>query len=70
MPARFLKRLASAGTINEGKNAQFVLLDKNPLLDIKNTRAIAGVMLKGKWHDKSQLDTMLQQVENAHNQQK
>ncbi len=63
MAARFLNRSASAGTINEGKNAQFVLLDKNPLLDIKNTRAIAGVMLKGKWHDRNQLTKMLEQVE-------
>jgi len=66
MAARFLNRSASAGTINEGKNAQFVLLDKNPLLDIKNTRAIAGVMLKGKWHDKKQLTEMLDQVETAY----
>jgi hypothetical protein len=66
MPARFLKRTASAGTINEGKNAQFVLLDKNPLDDIKNTRAIAGVMLKGQWFERSQLDEMLKQAEEAY----
>jgi imidazolonepropionase-like amidohydrolase len=66
MPARFLKRTASAGTINEGENAQFVILDKNPLDDIKNTRAIAGVMLKGKWFDRSQLDEMLKQAEDAY----
>ncbi|MFT5521265.1 MAG: imidazolonepropionase-like amidohydrolase [Enterobacterales bacterium] len=64
--ARFLGRIASAGTINEGKNAEFVLLAKNPLTDIKNTKTITGVMLKGKWHDKNQLATMLQQVEDAH----
>lgn len=66
MPARFLKRSASAGTINEGKNAQFVLLNKNPLVDIKNARAIAGVMLKGKWYDRQALDKMLLEVELAH----
>lgn len=66
MPARFLKRSASAGTINEGKNAQFVLLNKNPLINIKNTRAITGVMLKGQWFDKNQLDEMLKQAEEAY----
>jgi len=66
MAARFLKRSASAGTINEGKNAQFVLLNKNPLLDIRNTRAITGVMLKGQWFDKTQLDKMLEQTEEAY----
>jgi imidazolonepropionase-like amidohydrolase len=68
MPARFLGRIASAGTINEGKNAQFVLLNKNPLLDIKNTRAITGVMLKGEWFDRSQLDKMLEQAEEGYRQ--
>jgi imidazolonepropionase-like amidohydrolase len=68
MPARFLKRTASAGTINEGKHAQFVLLTKNPLEDIKNTRAIAGVMLKGQWFDKNKLDEMLMQAEQAYQQ--
>lgn len=66
MAARFLERSASAGTINEGKNAQFVLLSKNPLDDIKNTRSITGVMLKGKWHDRNDLDKMLQEVEQAY----
>lgn len=70
MAARFLERSASAGTINEGKNAQFVLLDKNPLVDIKNTRSITGVMLKGKWHDRNALDKMLQQVEDGHKKEK
>ncbi|MFT6100053.1 MAG: imidazolonepropionase-like amidohydrolase [Arenicella sp.] len=63
--ARFLGRSASAGSINVGKNAEFVILDKNPLTDIQNTQAIAGVMLKGKWFDRSQLDEMLQKVEDA-----
>jgi len=66
MAARFLERSASAGTINEGKNAQFVLLSKNPLDDIKNTRSITGVMLKGQWHDRNDLDKMLQEVEQAY----
>jgi imidazolonepropionase-like amidohydrolase len=65
--ARFLKRSASAGTINEGKNAQFVLLNKNPLVDIKNTRSIVGVMLKGKWYNRQALDQMLLEVELAYN---
>jgi len=66
MPARFLNRTSSAGTINEGKKAQFVILDKNPLDDIKNTRAIAGVMLKGQWFEREQLDEMLKQAEDAY----
>jgi imidazolonepropionase-like amidohydrolase len=53
------------GTISEGKNADLVLLNKNPLTDIKNTKTIEGVFLKGKWYDRSKIDLMLKQVEAA-----
>ncbi len=66
--ARFLKRQATAGTISEGKNAEFVILSANPLEDIRNTQSIDGVMLKGQWFDRNALDEMMQQVEDAHSQ--
>jgi hypothetical protein len=40
-----------------------VLLNKNPLDDISNTQTIDGVMLKGEWFDRNQLDKMLLDVE-------
>ncbi|HEY0111666.1 MAG TPA: amidohydrolase family protein [Allosphingosinicella sp.] len=49
-PARFLGR-PDEGAIREGAVANLLLLDGNPLEDISNTRRIAGVMLKGRWHD-------------------
>lgn len=64
--ARFLERHATTGTINEGKNAEFIILNKNPLEDIRNTRSITGVMLKGQWLNRKQIDDMLLQVELAH----
>lgn len=65
LSARYLKRQAIAGTISIGKNAEFILLSKNPLNDIKNTRDIQGVMLKGKWLDKKALDQLLLDVKAA-----
>lgn len=62
-PARYLNVMASEGTISDGKNANLVLLSKNPLKDIKNTKTIEGVMLKGKWLDRKQLDKLLLEVE-------
>jgi len=62
-PARYLNTMASEGTISEGKNANLVLLNKNPLENINNTRTIEGVMLKGEWLDRQQLDAMLLEVE-------
>lgn len=48
-PARFLGRTAEWGTIAAGKAADLVLLDGNPLVDIRNTEKIVGVMLAGRY---------------------
>ncbi len=63
LSARYLKRQAIAGTISVGKNAEFILLSENPLTNIKNTRDVQGVMLKGHWLDKKSLDQFLIDVE-------
>ena len=49
----------SRGCLQPGCVADLVLLTANPLQDIGNTRAIAGVMRAGKWFDRQQLDETL-----------
>jgi imidazolonepropionase-like amidohydrolase len=62
-PAEFLGKLQTQGTIEPGKIAALVLLDANPLYDIHNTQKIRGVILRGKFFDRSALDEMLAKVE-------
>jgi imidazolonepropionase-like amidohydrolase len=38
-----------SGTITRGARADMMLLDANPLEDIRNTRRIRGVMVRGRW---------------------
>jgi len=43
------------GTIAPGKAADFVILDANPLEDIRNTRTISRVYLRGRQVDREGL---------------
>ena len=61
-PAKFLEIDKKIGTIAAGKNADLVLLDKNPLANIKNTREISGVSVNGKWFSKSKLDQSIKDL--------
>ncbi len=61
-PARYFRQSEVFGTIEKGMRADFVLLDGNPIADIRNTRKIAGVMLGGRWISKADLDRALAAV--------
>ncbi len=58
-PARFLEQMDSVGTVEEGKIADLVLLDANPLKDIHNTQKIRAVVLNGRFLDRGKLDKLL-----------
>lgn len=62
-PAKFLGKSADFGTVEKGKVADLVLLDANPLEDIRNTRKIAGVVANGRYYSRERLDTLLAGVE-------
>ena len=63
-PAEFLGKLPTQGTIEQGKFADLLLLDANPLDDIHNTRRIRAVILRGKLLERSFLDQVLTKEEN------
>lgn len=62
-PALFLGLGEKYGAIEKGHVADLVLLDANPLLDIRNTRKIAGVMLERKYYSREELDRALATIQ-------
>jgi hypothetical protein len=65
IPAEWLR--SKAGKIEKGYKANLVILDKNPLEDISNTKAINTVILNGKILNRNTLDKILESVKNANN---
>ena len=64
-PAKFLAMSDRLGTVEKGKLADMVLLDANPLDDIRNTQKIAAVVVNGRYLSRTELDKMLARVEKA-----
>jgi len=64
-PATFLGMEDRLGTIEKGKIADLVLLNANPLEDIRNTQKIEAVVVNGKYLPRSELDKMLARAEQA-----
>jgi hypothetical protein len=61
-PAIFMNKVNDFGSVEVGKLASLVLLNKNPLENIENIGSIQAVILRGKVIDRSKLDKMLSQT--------
>lgn len=68
VPARFLGASDSLGSVEEGKLADLVLLDANPLADITNTQRIRAVVADGRLYRRSDLDRHLDEAEASNRQ--
>jgi imidazolonepropionase-like amidohydrolase len=60
--ASYLK-LADSGLIKPGAVADLVLINGNPLQDIRQTQNIQGVVVNGRWLSKSEIDAGLKKLE-------
>ena len=63
LPAQYFNMDDVLGTIESGKLADLVLLDANPLDDIRNTKTINSVIRNGKLYDREALDSLLSGLE-------
>jgi imidazolonepropionase-like amidohydrolase len=61
-PARYFGILEETGTVEEGKSADLVLLDADPLADIRNTQKIYAVVMRGHYYSRVDLDGMLERA--------
>lgn len=62
-PGAYLGAEDSLGTVDTGRLADLVLLDANPLEDIRNRQRIRAVVLQGEVLDRAMLDASLAGVE-------
>jgi hypothetical protein len=60
--AKFLGREGTMGTVEEGKRADLVLLDANPMESAENLGKIHAVVLRGQYLSKSDLEKMKSDV--------
>jgi hypothetical protein len=51
--------------VAQGKTASLVLVRGNPLEDVRNTRSINGVFLRGTYYDRADLDRVLSEARAA-----
>jgi amidohydrolase family protein len=62
--AAHLQPTAIRQMIRPGAQADLVLLDANPLENISNASQIAGVMIRGRWIPKAEIDRRLAQLQS------
>jgi imidazolonepropionase-like amidohydrolase len=60
LPAEWLGTIDDRGVVAVGKRADLLLLEGNPLQDIKNTRRIAGVIVDGTFYSRNELKYRLE----------
>ncbi|WP_353778639.1 amidohydrolase family protein [Winogradskyella sp. 3972H.M.0a.05] len=58
-PAIYVEREDELGTIEEGKTANILILDKNPMKNIENTLTISGLVQRGQYLSKTELNKLL-----------
>jgi imidazolonepropionase-like amidohydrolase len=61
-PAIYFAKTADLDTVEVGKLSDLVILDANPLDDIRNSERIAGVVTAGRYLNRQELDHLLSEA--------
>ena len=64
-PALCMDRENEFGTIEVGKRADLLLLNSNPLEDIRNLKKQAGVMVRGIWPPNNEIENISMEIQKA-----
>ncbi|MGI8843240.1 MAG: amidohydrolase family protein [Gemmatimonadaceae bacterium] len=59
---RYFENADKFGTIAAGQRADLILLDADPVADIGNVAKQAGVMVRGRWLPKAEIDRRLDEI--------
>ncbi|WP_417201376.1 amidohydrolase family protein [Bizionia sp.] len=65
VPARFSNKEKDFGTVEIGKKADLIVLNKDPLININNTKDIYGVFLNGTYYNEEKLTELKAFTEKA-----
>jgi amidohydrolase family protein len=66
-PAVYFGKRRDLGTVEVGKLADLVIVEANPLDDIRNTQRITGVVTAGRYLDRQELDRLLSEAASLSN---
>ncbi len=65
LPFEYLGESERAGTIEVGKSGDLLLVDENPLEDVAAASKISGVLIRGRWLDREEIDRRMKEVAAA-----
>lgn len=63
LPSEYFGLANDYGSLDEGKVADLVILEANPLLDITNTKQISMIVYNGNFYNRQDLNNLLVYVE-------
>jgi imidazolonepropionase-like amidohydrolase len=62
-PFEYLREIDTSGTIAVGKYTDLVLVDENPLKDISAASKISGVLMRGHWFARDDINKRMKTIE-------